>query len=57
MYLTRLKALREARDAITERTATGSLVIERITLAGPEIVDVRITAAAWAGRIWPSRCR
>ena len=77
-YLTRLKALREARDAITERTATGvpgqravewlralsasvwladvpkekadlmHAIYERITVAGPEIVGVRLTAAAYA---------
>ena len=77
-YLTRLKALREQRDAITERTATGlpeqravewlralsesvqtadvpeekadlmHAIYERITVAGPEIVGVRLTAAAYA---------
>jgi DNA invertase Pin-like site-specific DNA recombinase len=77
-YLMRLKALREARDAITERTATGvpgqravewlralgesvqladvpkekadlmHAIYERITAAGPEIVGVRLTAAAYA---------
>ncbi len=77
-YLTRLKAFREARDAITERTATGvpgqravdwlralsdsvpladvpkekadlmHAIYERITVAGPEIVGVRLTAAAYA---------
>ena len=77
-YLTRLNALREARDAITERTATGvpgqravewlralsdsvqladvpkekadlvHAIYERITVAGPEIVGVRLTAAAYA---------
>jgi malate/lactate dehydrogenase len=78
MYLARLKALREARDAITERTATGvpgqravewlralsesiqiadvpkeqadlmHAIYERITVAGHEIVGVRLTAAAYA---------
>jgi DNA invertase Pin-like site-specific DNA recombinase len=77
-YLTRLKALREQRDAITERTAAGlpghravewlralsesvqladvpkekadlmHAIYERITVAGPEIVGVRLTAAAYA---------
>jgi hypothetical protein len=77
-YLTRLMALREARDAITERTATGvpgqravewlralsesvqladvpkeqadlmQAIYERITVAGPEIVGVRLTPAAYA---------
>jgi hypothetical protein len=77
-YLTRLKALREARDAITERTAAGlpghravewlralsesiqladipkekadliHAIYERITVAGPEIVGVRLTPAAYA---------
>ena len=77
-YLTRLKALREQRDAITERTAPGltrpravewlralgesfqaadvpkekadlmHAIYERITVAGPEIVGVRLTAAAYA---------
>ncbi len=77
-YLTRLKALREQRDAIVERTAPGlpgkravewlralgqsfqaadvpkekadlmHAVYERITVAGPEIVGVRLTAAAYA---------
>lgn len=77
-YLTRLKALREQRDAITERTATGvpgqravewlrtlgqslkeadvpaekadllHAIYERIVVAGPEIVRVRLTSAAYA---------
>jgi hypothetical protein len=77
-YLMRLRALREARDAITERTAPGlpgqravewlralgesvqsadvskekadlmHAIYERITVAGPEIVGVRLTAAAYA---------
>jgi hypothetical protein len=77
-YLTRLKALREQRDAIVERTAPGlpgqravewlwaigeamqsadvskekadlmHAIYERITVAGPEIVGVRLTAAAYA---------
>ena len=77
-YLARLKALREARDAITERTAAGvpgqravewlralsesvqpadvpkekadlmHAIYERITVAGPEIVGVRLTGAAYA---------
>ena len=77
-YLTRLKALREQRDAIVERTAPGlpghrvvewlralgesfqaayvpkekadlmHAIHERITVAGPEIVGVRLTAAAYA---------
>ncbi len=77
-YLTRLKALREQRDAIVERTARGlpghravewlrvlsesfqaavvpkekadlmHAIYERITVAGPEIVGVRLTAAAYA---------
>ena len=77
-YLTRLKALREARDAITERTAAGvpgqravewlralsqslqladvpkekadlmHAIYERITVAGPEIVRVHLTSAAYA---------
>jgi len=76
--LTRLKALREQRDAIVERTAAGvpgqravewlralsesvrladvpkekadlmHAIYERITVAGPEIVGVRLTAAAYA---------
>ena len=74
----RLKALREQRDAIVERTAAGlpghravqwlralsesfqtadvpkekadlmHAIYERITVAGPEIVGVRLTAAAYA---------
>jgi hypothetical protein len=77
-YLTRLKALREQRDAVVERTAQGlpgqravewlralgesfqaadvpkekadlmHAIYERITAAGPEIVGVRLTAAAYA---------
>jgi hypothetical protein len=77
-YLTRLKALREQRDALVERTAPGlpghravewlrtlgesfqaadaakekadlmHAIYERITVAGPEIVGVRLTAAAYA---------
>ncbi len=77
-YLTRLKALREKRDAIVERTAPGlpghravewlralsesiqsadvpkekadlmHAIYERITVAGREIVGVRLTAAAYA---------
>ena len=77
-YLTRLKALREQRDAISERTATGvpgqravewlralsesiqladvpkekadlmHAIYEQITVAGPEIVGVRLTSAAYA---------
>ena len=77
-YLTRLKVLREQRDAIVERTAPGlpghravewlralseslqtadvpkekadlmHAIYERITVAGPEIVGVRLTAAAYA---------
>jgi len=76
--LTRLKALREQRDAIVERTAPGlpghravewlralsesvrladvpkekadlmHAIYERITVAGPEIVGVRLTQAAYA---------
>ena len=76
--MARLKALREQRDAITERTAAGlpghravewlralsesiqiadvpkekadlmHAIYERITVAGPEIVGVRLTAAAQA---------
>ena len=76
--MARLKALREARDAITERTAAGvpgqravewlraisesvqladvpkekadlmHAIYERITVAGPEIVGVRLTQAAYA---------
>ena len=76
--LTRLKALHEQRDTITERTAAGlpghravewlralgesvqiadvpkekadlmHAIYERITVAGPEIVGVRLTAAAYA---------
>jgi hypothetical protein len=78
LYLTRLKALREQRDAIVERMAPGlpghravewlralgesfqaadvpkekadlmHAIYERITVAGPEIVGVRLTAAAYA---------
>jgi hypothetical protein len=81
-YLTRLKALREQRDSITERTAAGlpghravewlralsesiqiadvpkekadlmHAIYERITVAGPEIVGVRLTAPT----DWRSRC-
>ena len=77
-YLARLKALREQRDAIVERTAPGlpghravewlraigeamqssdvpkekadlmHTIYERITVAGPEIVSVRLTQAAYA---------
>ena len=77
-YLARLKALREQRDAIVERTAPGlpghravewlralseslqtadvpkekadlmHAIYERVTVAGPEIVGVRLTAAAYA---------
>ncbi len=77
-YLTRMKALREQRDAIVERTAPGlpghrevewlrtlgesfqaadvpkereelmHVIYERITVAGPEIVGVRLTQAAYA---------
>jgi hypothetical protein len=77
-YLTRLKALRDQRDAIVERTAPGlpghravewlralgesfqvadvpkereelmHAIYERITVAGPEIVGVRLTQAAYA---------
>ncbi len=77
-YLTRLKALREQRDAVVERIAQGlpghravewlraisesiqtadvpkekadlmHAIYERITVAGPEIVGVRLTAAAYA---------
>lgn len=77
-YLARMKALREQRDAIVERTAPGlpghgalewlraigeamqsadvskekadlmHAIYERITVAGPEIVGVRLTAAAYA---------
>ena len=77
-YLTRLKVLREQRDAIVERTAPGlpghravewlralgesmetadvskekeelmHAIYERITVAGPEIVGVRLTQAAYA---------
>jgi DNA invertase Pin-like site-specific DNA recombinase len=77
-YLTRMKALREQRDAITERTTVGlpghravewlraisesvrtadvpqekadlmHAIYEPITVAGPEIVGVRLTAAAYA---------
>jgi hypothetical protein len=77
-YLARLKALREQRDAIEERTAPGlpgkravewlralgqsfqaadvpkekadlmHAIYERITVAGPEIVGVRLTQAAYA---------
>lgn len=77
-YLTRLKVLREQRDAIVERTAPGlpgpapssgsapsaspsrqqtyrrekaelmHAIYERIMVAGPEIVGVRLTAAAYA---------
>ena len=76
--MARLKALRETRDAITERTAAGvpgqravewlralgesvriadvpkekadlmDAIYERITVAGPDIVGVRLTAAAYA---------
>ena len=77
-YLSRLKVLREQRDAIVERTAPGlpgqravewlralgeamqtadvpkekadlmHAIYVRITVAGPEIVGVRLTAAAYA---------
>jgi hypothetical protein len=77
-YLARLKALREQRDAIVERTGRGlpgqravewlralgesfqaadvpkekadlmHAIYERITVAGPEIVGVRLTQAAYA---------
>ena len=77
-YLTRLKALRDQRDAIVERTAPGlpghravewlralgesfqvadvpkereelmHAIYERNTVAGPEIVGVRLTQAAYA---------
>jgi hypothetical protein len=77
-YLARMKALREARDAITERSTAGisgeravkwlralaesveladvpkeradlmHAIYERITVAGPQIVGVRLTAAAYA---------
>jgi hypothetical protein len=77
-YLTRLKALRDQRDAIVERTAPGlpghravewlralgeslqvadvpkekaelmHAIYERITVAGPKIVGVRLTQAACA---------
>ena len=77
-YLARLKALRQQRDAIVERTAAGPpagravewlralgeslqaadapkeradlmhAIYERITVAGPEIVGVRLTQAAYA---------
>ena len=77
-YLARLKALRQQRDAVIERTAAGlpgqravewlralgeslqapdaskekadlmHAIYERITVAGPEIVGVRLTAAAYA---------
>jgi hypothetical protein len=77
-YLMRLKALRDQRDAIVERTAPGlpghravewlralgesfqvadvskereelmHAIYERITVAGPEIVGVRLTQAAYA---------
>jgi len=77
-YLTRLKALRNQRDAIAERTTRGlpghravewlralgesfqaadvlkekadlmHAIYERITVAGPEIVGVRLTQAASA---------
>ncbi len=77
-YLARLRALREQRDAVVERTAQGlpgqravewlralgesfqtadvpkekadlmHAIYERITVAGPEIVGVRLTAAACA---------
>ena len=77
-YLTRLRALREQRDAIVERTAPGlaghravewlralgesfqtpdvpkqkadlmHAIYDRITVAGPEIVGVRLTQAAYA---------
>jgi hypothetical protein len=77
-YLTRLKALREQRDATTERTVTGlsgqravgwlrvlgqslkeadvpaeksnllHAIYERIVVAGPEIIGVVFTAAAYA---------
>jgi len=78
LYLTRLKVLREQRDAIVERTAPGlpgqravewlralgesfqtadvpkekadlmHAIYDRIAVAGPEIVGVRLTAAAYA---------
>ena len=77
-YLTRLRALREQRDAVVERTAQGlpgqravewlralgesfqaadvpkekadlmHAIYERITVAGPLIVGVRLTQAAYA---------
>ena len=77
-YLARLKALREQRDTIVERTAPGlpghravewlralgesfqaadvpkekadliHAIYDRITVAGPEIVGVRLTASAYA---------
>ena len=77
-YLARLKALREARDAIADGSETGvpaqraiewpralaesvqaadvpkekadlmHAIYERITVAGPEIVGVRLTQAAYA---------
>ena len=77
-YLTRLKVLREQRDAIVERSAAGlpgscavewlraigeaiqtadvpkeradlmHAIYERITVAGPEIMGVRLTQAAYA---------
>ena len=77
-YLARLKALRDQRDAIVERTAAGlsghravewlralseatqladvpkekadlmHAIYERITVAGPQIVGVRLTQAAYA---------
>jgi len=77
-YLARLKALRQQRDVIVERTAAGlpaeravewlhalgeslqapekskekadvlHAIYDRITVAGPEIVGVRLTQAAYA---------
>jgi hypothetical protein len=85
-YLMRLKALRDQRDAIVERTAPGlpghravewlralgesfqvadvpeereelmHAIYERITVAGPEIVGVRLTQAAYAHASAPARC-